>query len=394
MPEPVFNGSRIAPPESAGRTPSAAIIPQPATFGATRGNCKMRQLRRILGVLALLALFAWYANSAPVPKDAGPPPLMVSTFGADLTGATDATIPLNNCLSTAGSGGICAIDRGAVLKLVGNTRIPAHTTLDCQQTFPDAEDGDHLPDYRSMAALKLDSGHTIQAGGIAAQIQNCLVYRDGMTFPAADASAFAGTAISAEGNNNFTALNIEVIGFNTCVDVHGTLRYDLRKLYLDCSGAANAALFIGNSGDAGYIDQIKIQQIATGNGSCTASLRSGTGFLSQNSGGDFIGTIISQNFQRAQFTFENSDANMTRLLWADYLVTCPRGRSIGVKMNRASGNSVAQLNLNSMEDGLLIEGNGPEASNYFGDVFLNTIARDGVVIGASTPSHAGVVVIG
>jgi hypothetical protein len=186
----------------------------------------MRKLRRILSGFALIVLLSalWNANSAPATKNGGLPPLMVSTFGADLTGANDATTPLNNCLSAAGSGGICAIDRGAVLKLLGNPRIPAHTTLDCQQTFPDAEDGDHLSDYPTMPALKLDSGRTIQAGGIAAQIQNCLVYRNGMTFPAADASAFAGTAISADGNNNFTALNIEVIGFNTCVDVHGTLR--------------------------------------------------------------------------------------------------------------------------------------------------------------------------
>jgi len=85
----------------------------------------------------------------------------VSGFRADFDGLNLSPGPhrrercdlaLNSCLSPAGAGGVCAIDRGATLKLLGNISIPAHTTVDCQATFPDAEDA-NIGQYASLPSL-------------------------------------------------------------------------------------------------------------------------------------------------------------------------------------------------------------------------------------------------
>src|SRR5262249_40518241 len=111
----------------------------------------------------------------------------VRAYGADVTGSTDATTALNRCLRDVGQGGTCLAD-GAKLKLLGNVIIPAHTTLSCGNAFLDSEDGD-VYQFAALPALMLDSGHTIGASGQGASVKNCLVYRNGMTFPAADARA-------------------------------------------------------------------------------------------------------------------------------------------------------------------------------------------------------------
>ena len=46
---------------------------------------------------------------------------LLSSYGADLTGAVDSTAALQNCLNAAGIGGSCAINYGAKIKILDTT---------------------------------------------------------------------------------------------------------------------------------------------------------------------------------------------------------------------------------------------------------------------------------
>jgi hypothetical protein len=252
--------------------------------------------------------------------------------GYDPTGAADSTTALQACLSAAGAAkGTCFVNPGASLKVLGGLMIPGNTTLKCGFGFSDNEVNPAA--FAATPAIVLDGAHTITAGGEGARIENCLVYRNGMTFPAADSSAYTGTAISDGGYSDFQAIDDVVLGFDTDIYVSGGRPY-LRHLHLDGSGVSRAVLEldVGNT-DSGNVEDVKIQSIATGFPSCAAVQRPGVGLRVGGSvtgaAGVWLDNVVVQNFQVRQYEFLNSA--IVGRIWADNVgVTCGYGSTIGV----------------------------------------------------------------
>lgn len=315
--------------------------------------------------------------------------LFVSSFGADLSGATDSTAALNACLIAA-TGSSCWINRGGTLRILGAVTIPAHTTLKCGDSYLDAEDSPGT--YGSLPAIKVGSVVTISAGGEGAAVQNCLIYRDGMTFPAADSTAYAGTALSDVGFGNFTVIGTTILGFDTAIDTSGTRPY-IEYVYVDGTGSTHPVIYEHNgNSDGGIFNNVKIQPLGTGNVgggvSCAAGTRPGTGFYM--GGINFIGKIVSQNMRTAEFDIEFY--TIADGMWADFPVGCLGAYSpVGVII----GNTqlmVNHLDLNSVNVGLLDKGQG--GADWIGSLFLNSISGDCVQLGTAGGVAGGALTIG
>jgi hypothetical protein len=312
---------------------------------------------------------------AAIPAEAS-----VQQYGADPTGAADSTAAFQACLNAVGSGNTCSA-AGGKFKILGNLAIPANTTLSCGQSFPDADPSslDNLP------AIMLDSAHTISAGGWSAWIKNCLIYRNGMTFPAPNSSAFAGVALADAGNANFTVTDCIIVGFDTAIYFTAGRPY-VRRVHADGAGVDHAVVEVdtGNS-DSGYIRELKIQPVATLNGDCIASVRPGTGLRMGGVGGPgaYITDIVSQNFQTAQFDFQTS--TLAGRLWADNIngaASCGPsgfGTSIGVKIAPGVQLTADQVEINQCQTGLLTQSNGTES--HFGSLIVNFSGQDAIVLG-------------
>ena len=304
-------------------------------------------------------------------------------WGADVTGSSDATTAAQNCLNGVGAGGTCAAPPSAKLKILGNLTIPASTTLSCGSSL---FDGNQPPsNLSSLPAIMLDSGHSISAGGYAAAVRNCFIYRNGMTFPAANSSAFAGIALQDANNGSFTVVDDLIVGFATCIYATGVRPYLVHD-YVDCAGATSgtpyAAVEIDNGNtDIGYIDKLKIQPIATGNALCpSVSLRPGTGL--RINGINFVGDAVVQNFQVADIEID-SFVQVDKL-WTDYYPGCTQGTSVGLEIGAGGQIFVNQAILNGSHTGLLLTNNdGIGASSAIGSLFLNEIGQDCIVVGGT-----------
>jgi hypothetical protein len=312
-----------------------------------------------------------------------------SGFGADLTGASDSTASIQACLDAAGVvDGTCQIDPGGKIKLLGAIRVPRHTELNCGLTVADSEE---VPaGFALLPAIMLDTTQTISAGGVGAAIDHCLIYRNGMNFPAADSSAYTGVAVSAAGQSNFTMRDDVVLGFDTCIDAYGANRIYLEHDYLDCNGAANGALRTGGNTDGGFIKDLKIQPLGTGNGSCTGSMRDGTGWKLQSDSGEFADKIVVQNFKQQDVWWNLSGGTMVGSLWVDDLGAvipgCVGLKTVGIKIDRPNAIHISHLDVNSAYQGLVVTSVSPWSTVHIGDLFLNQVENDCVVLGgAGTP---------
>jgi hypothetical protein len=328
----------------------------------------------------------WIAEKPTGPWD-------VRIFGADATGANDSTVALNACLAAAGPGGTCLASGGTTLKILGAVSLPGHTTLSCGNSYLDAEDNPAA--YASTPAIKVSNSPAITATGEGAAVANCLIYRNGMTFPAADSSGFAGTGLSDAGYGNFTVIGSVIIGFDTAIDTSGPRPY-IQYVYVDGTGVTHPVIYEHNgNSDGGVFDNIKIQPLATGNygGSitCAEATRPGTGFYM--GGINFIGKIVSQNMRTAEFDFEFY--TIADGIWADFPVACLSAPSSYTPTGVLIGNTQLMANhvdINSVSVGIISKNTG--AANWIGSLFLNSVGGDCVQIGTSGGVAGGAFTIG
>ena len=305
-----------------------------------------------------------------------------SDYGADVTGIMDSTAALNACLTAVGPGGTCKVNRGATLMLLGNVTVPDRTTLDC------GFDSAFYAVTLSGPALHLDSGHSILFGP-SATVQNCLIVPNGMVFPQPSSSGYAGTAINTQGSIAPKVVNTTIVGFDTAINAYGSNGIYLDQIYADGNGVTNGGVIVtGNNGDSGFIVNTKIQVLGTSTG-CPARLRPGTGLFLNSDGGEFLDNIVSQDFQVADFRFNNTAAIMAGRLWADFNFAggCPRGTSVGMLLYSTNAIHITHLDLDGMQTGLVILTDDDETTTYLGSVFLNIIGGDGIQIGSG--SHGG-----
>lgn len=179
-------------------------------------------------------------------------------YNADATGATDATRAIQLAMnSLAGTGGrVSAVGR---FKLSGNLTVPSGVTLEGDCGMPGSLVNKQFSPYEAIACgvLMVNSAATInmQSG---ASLQSLVIYRDGMTFPAPDSTAFAGTAITA-GGHDVSVGRVLVMGFSKGFYSWGWGRTRIDYFY----GDNNNGIEIGKSYDIAYISRAHQWPFAT-----------------------------------------------------------------------------------------------------------------------------------
>jgi hypothetical protein len=301
---------------------------------------------------------------------------LASNYSVDLTGGSDATSAMQTCLN-AGNGR-CIINPGGKVRILGNLTIPAYTTLDCNAPMADVGDQPASPSaWTAMPSIRLAGTATIRAGGQAAALKNCLIYRDGMTFPVSDPATYpsGSTAFSSQGFEAPTLENDVIIGFDTCVNNYGSIRAFVHRVYVDCSGVANAAIYGGSDGDIGYYHDIKVQPLASTSlvADCTGIGRPGKGFWLNKTQAADIGEIITFVYHNGiVFTsgvpdtgFGGAQQHQIGRLWIDYPASCAGAATAG---------------------GLIIDGGASQSIISFANVTISGVGTGVQLVNAATPS--------
>jgi hypothetical protein len=193
-------------------------------------------------------------------------------------GLTDDKTALQSCMDVLGTpGGKLYLNPGKVY-YVSALSVPASVTIDGGMLRPDNPGGSNFNiDYGQLGGIAVSSSGTISLGANAG-LSNVFIKRAGMTFPVANASAYAGTAIT------FTAdspqlHNVLAVGFNTLVAETNASsqisRYVIDGFYGDGINGLNLSL---SSYDSSTIRDCHLWPFAGANLTTQAALtRTGTG---------------------------------------------------------------------------------------------------------------------
>lgn len=197
--------------------------------------------------------------------------------GGDPTGAVDSSAALLTCMTQATArGGVCNAGNGRYLlnPATASLTVPPNVTVRCGLGNPGMASNTAVA-FNTEAALIVPAGKSITLQG-GAGLEGCLVMRQGLTIPAADASLFSGTGIIVTGGDAFLR-RVTVLGFNQCVSADTVDRLLIEGLNGDC----NNGLSLSNSFDSARLSRMHFWPWATvgGNGGSPPSaalIRSGT----------------------------------------------------------------------------------------------------------------------
>lgn len=200
----------------------------------------------------------------------------VKGFGAKGDGTTDDTAAIQAALNSLGAlGGTVLIPNGMKCLIDNNLSVPKSCHLVGPHAFVGSPGTNTSAPYGSMGgALLINSAKTITLGS-GASLRGLLIYRKGMTFPAADSSAFAGTAITTGGDDCAVA-NSMILGFSKGFYSSGYQRPKLSDVLMDNVNCVE----ITNCADIAYITNCHAWPFATiaTLGGYTTICRSGTAF--------------------------------------------------------------------------------------------------------------------
>lgn len=157
----------------------------------------------------------------------------VRDFGAKGDGSTDDTAAIQAALDSLGAtGGTVIVPNGMKCMVDSNLIIPMSCHLVGPHSFVGTPGTNGSALYGNMGgALLLNSKKTITVNS-GASLRGLLIYRKGMTFPAADSSTFAGTAITVGGDDAAVASCL-VMGFNKAIHSNGYQRPKVEYLLHD-----------------------------------------------------------------------------------------------------------------------------------------------------------------
>lgn len=279
----------------------------------------------------------------------------VTDYGAVGNGTTDdsaAFLAAANALDGAGSihlfpGKSYLIDTDLTLPVGvvivgpyrGGTPVPGWNTtinwteLDCRLVI------------NSTASIILNGG---------SGIEGCFIVRKGMTLPAANASAFAGTAVEfASRQDNQYVKDCIILGFTTAIltnnDRAGVTpqcsRFTIERVWLDCTNGID----IDTTYDSARIRDVHMWPFATietyaAGGSVTHSLitRSGSGIKVRNAADDLqLDGVIAYGFAIGLDLDDTGSLNFGRI-WIDYPSAISSGSgSIGIR----TGTNTTKINI-------------------------------------------------
>lgn len=176
----------------------------------------------------------------------------VSSFPIDPTGVSDSTTATQNALNEFGAdGGQLIVPYNVQLAIGGNLTVPPNVTIKGPKSFVGVMTANSFSsNYAAQGgAILLASTATINLSAGAAS-DGILVFRQGMTFPATDSSAFAGTAFTMIGDES-QILHSMVLGFNQAASANGFSKMTFEGMRFDCNGG----ILINNSGDVCHINK-------------------------------------------------------------------------------------------------------------------------------------------
>jgi hypothetical protein len=165
----------------------------------------------------------------------------VRDFGAVGDGVTDDTAAIQAAIDSLGvSGGRVELGNGKFL-IDSTLTVKASVSLIGPHEFVGSPGSNSSAPYGNMGgAIIVNSAATIslQSG---ATVSGVLIYRKGMTFPAANSSAFAGTAITYSGDD-CSVSSCQIMGFEFAVFSNDRQRPRMSDLNIDCQNGIRVSL--------------------------------------------------------------------------------------------------------------------------------------------------------
>lgn len=195
---------------------------------------------------------------------------------APVDGTTDATSAIQAAIDSCGAaGGDIIIPRGVKLLIDNTLTVKPNCHLVGPHKYVGSPKDNTSADYGAVGgALILNSTKTITVKG-GASVSGVLIYRKGMTFPAADSSAFVGTAITA-GGDDVSVASVMILGFDKGFYSSGYQRPRLTDVCIDCINGVE----ITNCADIAYLTRVHCWPFATiaALGAYMTIIRSGIAF--------------------------------------------------------------------------------------------------------------------
>ena len=235
----------------------------------------------------------------------------IDDFAAAHDGTTNDATPLNNAMTALGAqGGVVNLSCAYNYYIGSNITIPANVTVrHCR-----GMGGTPSAAYNLAAQPHVNLASTATFSLSNNSGYEGVILRAGMTIPAANASAYAGTAITIPpGGASDTKIDALIVGFAQCVDgTNGGSRYRW-KIECDGQSAGNGAVIIGPSGDT---SEAKIRTWPWGTFGGTTT-RTGTGiYVAAGTQDDSHLDLFDFGHDQGVVTYANGNVHYRRI-WAD-----------------------------------------------------------------------------
>lgn len=187
----------------------------------------------------------------------------IRDFGAAGDGVADDTAAIQAAIDALGStGGSVYVPYDMKCLIDGNLTVNKNCAIVGPHEFVGSPKDNTSAPYGNLGgALIVNSSATITLKG-GAGLSGLLLYRKGMTFPAAGEGSFAGTAVTAGGDDIFIS-KCMILGFSKALFSTGRQRQRIEYLYMDNTNGIE----IVNCTDISYIRQCHawpFASIATG----------------------------------------------------------------------------------------------------------------------------------
>jgi hypothetical protein len=183
----------------------------------------------------------------------------VKDFGAVGDGVTDDTAEFQAAIDSLGAaGGSVIVPDGMRCLIDSNLTVKANVSLVGPHQYVGSPDDNTNAPYGSVGgALLVNSAATITLKG-GASLTGLLIHRKGMTFPAANSSAYAGTAVTI-GGDDATVRNCMLLGFATAITSTDWQRGRFFDLLMDNTNGIS----ISNAYDIPRIENVHCWPFAT-----------------------------------------------------------------------------------------------------------------------------------